>query len=168
MAVRAVAAAFARAVGRPRNREPATVIRSAGRRQSPDRAGRGACARARRRAACPKPATQTGSDTMSVANIPIPRECRKLVRLGALVAINYSGGKDSQCMTILLSRLVPREQLLVVHAPLGEVRRRRYPDRPGKAVEPPTGSVKGKQTGDTRSREMVSPSRSAHRWLLNG
>ena len=39
----------------------------------------------------------------------------------SLNTINSSGGKDSQCMTILLSRLVPREQLLVVHAPLGEV-----------------------------------------------
>ena len=53
--------------------------------------------------------------------IAVPSECRELIARGALVAINHSGGKDSQCMTILLSRLVPREQLLVVHAPLGEV-----------------------------------------------
>ena len=46
---------------------------------------------------------------------------QQMIRAGALVAINSSGGKDSQCITILLSRLVPREQLLVVHAPLGEV-----------------------------------------------
>ncbi len=39
----------------------------------------------------------------------------------AIVAVNSSGGKDSQCMTILLSRIVPLEQLLIVHAPLGEV-----------------------------------------------
>ena len=58
---------------------------------------------------------------MSAASIPIPRECRKLVRLGALVAINSSDGKDSQAMTILLSRIVPPDQLLAVHAPLGEV-----------------------------------------------
>ncbi|MXW21386.1 MAG: phosphoadenosine phosphosulfate reductase family protein [Gammaproteobacteria bacterium] len=38
---------------------------------------------------------------------------------GALVSISHSGGKDSQAMTILLSRIVPREQLLFVHAPLG-------------------------------------------------
>ena len=44
-----------------------------------------------------------------------------MIRNGALVAISSSGGKDSQAMTILLSRIVPREQLLVVHAPLGEV-----------------------------------------------
>ena len=47
--------------------------------------------------------------------------CRALVEHGALVAVNHSGGKDSQCMTILLSRIVPREQLVAVHAPLGEV-----------------------------------------------
>ena len=58
---------------------------------------------------------------MSDSAIPIPRECRKLIRGGALVAISSSGGKDSQAMTILLSRIVPRDQLVVVHAPLGEV-----------------------------------------------
>ena len=56
-----------------------------------------------------------------ITAIPVPPECREMIRAGALVAINSSGGKDSQCMTILLSRIVPREQLLVVHAPLGEV-----------------------------------------------
>ena len=55
------------------------------------------------------------------SDIVVPPECRELVQRGALVTVNHSGGKDSQCMTILLSRLVPREQLLVVHAPLGEV-----------------------------------------------
>ena len=54
-------------------------------------------------------------------DIAVPPECRELVQRGALVAVNHSGGKDSQCMTILLSGLVSREQLLVVHAPLGEV-----------------------------------------------
>ena len=54
-------------------------------------------------------------------DLPVPAECRKLIDRGALVAISHSGGKDSQCMTILLSRVVPHEQLLVVHAPLGEV-----------------------------------------------
>ena len=53
-------------------------------------------------------------------DIHIPPQCRDLIEHGALVAVNSSGGKDSQYMTILLSRVVPREQLLVVHAPLGE------------------------------------------------
>lgn len=37
---------------------------------------------------------------------------------GALFAVNHSGGKDSQVMTLRLSRLIPPEQLLFVHAPL--------------------------------------------------
>ena len=55
------------------------------------------------------------------ADLPVPPECRETIRAGALVAISHSGGKDSQAMTILLSRLVPRDQLIVVHAALGEV-----------------------------------------------
>ena len=51
----------------------------------------------------------------------IPSECRVLIDCGALVAVSHSGGKDSQTMTILLSRIVPREQLLIVHAPLGDM-----------------------------------------------
>ncbi len=55
------------------------------------------------------------------AYLDIPSECRDMIRRGALVAVNSSGGKDSQSMTILLARTVPRDQLVVVHAPLGEV-----------------------------------------------
>ena len=50
-----------------------------------------------------------------------PAECRQLIERGALVVLNHSGGKDSQAMTLLVSRLVPRDQLVAVHAPLGEV-----------------------------------------------
>ena len=53
--------------------------------------------------------------------IAVPAECREMIDCGALVAVSTSGGKDSQAMTILLSRIVPRDQLLAVHAPLGEV-----------------------------------------------
>ena len=53
--------------------------------------------------------------------IPVPSECRALIERGALVALSHSGGKDSQCMTFLLSQIVPRDRLLVVHAPLGDV-----------------------------------------------
>ena len=56
-----------------------------------------------------------------VADIPVPPRCREMIRAGALVAINTSGGKDSQAMTILLSRIVPASQLVAVHAPLAEV-----------------------------------------------
>ena len=44
-----------------------------------------------------------------------------MIERGALIVISSSGGKDSQSMTILLSRVVLREQLLIVHAPQGEV-----------------------------------------------
>ena len=51
----------------------------------------------------------------------VPPECHAFIDGSALVALNLSGGKDSQAMTILLSRLVPHERLVAVHAPLGEV-----------------------------------------------
>ena len=54
-------------------------------------------------------------------DIRVPPECREMIRAGALVAVNTSGGKDSQSMTILLSRIVPRDQLVAVHAPLVDV-----------------------------------------------
>ena len=57
----------------------------------------------------------------SSPNIPVPTRCREMIRRGALIAVNHSGGKDSQAMTLSLSRLVAPEQLVVVHAPLGEV-----------------------------------------------
>ena len=56
-----------------------------------------------------------------IADIPVPPRCRQMIRAGALVAVSSSGGKDSQAMTILLSGIVPAEQTIVVHAPLGEV-----------------------------------------------
>ena len=55
------------------------------------------------------------------ADLHIPAECDDMIRRGALVTVNVSGGKDSQAMTILLARTVPHDQLVVVHAPLGEV-----------------------------------------------
>ncbi len=56
-----------------------------------------------------------------IAEIRIPPECRDMIRAGALVSISTSGGKDSQAMTVLLSRIVPRDRLVAVHAPLDEV-----------------------------------------------
>ena len=55
------------------------------------------------------------------AAIHVPPQCREMILTGALVAISTSGGKDSQAMTILLSRIVPRDRLVVIHAPLAEV-----------------------------------------------
>ena len=50
-------------------------------------------------------------------DIAVPLQCQDLIERGALVAVNHSGGKDSQSMTVPLLQLVPREQLIVVHAP---------------------------------------------------
>lgn len=44
-----------------------------------------------------------------------------LVRRNALFVVNHSAGKDSQAMLIRLRRLVPDEQILVIHADLGKV-----------------------------------------------
>ena len=55
------------------------------------------------------------------AELQVPPECRDMIHKGALVSVSVSGGKDSQAMMILLARIVPRDQLVVVHAPLGEV-----------------------------------------------
>lgn len=48
-------------------------------------------------------------------------EIRELVDAGALFVVNHSGGKDSQAMLIRLLPVIPRAQLLVVHASLGDV-----------------------------------------------
>lgn len=45
----------------------------------------------------------------------------ELVRAGALFVVNHSGGKDSQAMLIHLLARIPKAQLLVVHASLGDV-----------------------------------------------
>ena len=44
-----------------------------------------------------------------IADIPVPLECGTMIEADALVAINHSGGKDSQAMAILLERIVPRD-----------------------------------------------------------
>lgn len=51
----------------------------------------------------------------------VPDAVRTLIDGGALFALGDSGGKDSQAQRILVSAVVPRAQIVVVHAPLGEV-----------------------------------------------
>jgi len=50
-----------------------------------------------------------------------PAKIQDLISRGALFVINHSAGKDSQAMAIVLRRMVPAKQLLVIHADLGEV-----------------------------------------------
>ena len=51
----------------------------------------------------------------------ISAQLMAMVDAGALVAVSHSGGKDSQAMLIALSATVPREQMIVVHASLGDM-----------------------------------------------
>jgi len=54
-----------------------------------------------------------------------PKEALRVVKQlrdrGALFAVSHSGGKDSQSMLILVRKLVPAAQIIVVHADLGKV-----------------------------------------------
>jgi 3'-phosphoadenosine 5'-phosphosulfate sulfotransferase (PAPS reductase)/FAD synthetase len=52
-------------------------------------------------------------------NDPDTQQIKDLISQGALVVFNHSGGKDSQSMMIKLLEVVPRAQILVVHASLG-------------------------------------------------
>lgn len=60
--------------------------------------------------------TMSGGATMELT-----AEIRSLIDRRALFVLNHSGGKDSQCMTIKLARVIPHDQLLVIHATLREM-----------------------------------------------
>ena len=44
-----------------------------------------------------------------------------LVARGAVFYLSHSGGKDSQAMYVAMSKIVPAEQIVVVHADLGKI-----------------------------------------------
>jgi len=48
-------------------------------------------------------------------------DIQALVQAGGLFVVSHSGGKDSQAMMLKIAGMVPKEQILVVHAPLGRV-----------------------------------------------
>lgn len=48
-----------------------------------------------------------------------PSHIQKHIDDGALFVINHSGGKDSQAMYLKLRDMIPRDQILIVHADLG-------------------------------------------------
>lgn len=50
-----------------------------------------------------------------------PPEIDEFINKGAIFYISHSGGKDSQAMYSLIQKVVPAEQIVVVHADLGEV-----------------------------------------------
>ncbi len=49
------------------------------------------------------------------------KEIKELVARGATFVVNHSGGKDSQAMYLMIRYIVPAEQIVIVHADLGEV-----------------------------------------------
>lgn len=51
----------------------------------------------------------------------IPKEIQELINRGALFVCNDSAGKDSQAMKILLKNIIPKGQLIIIHANLPEV-----------------------------------------------
>jgi 3'-phosphoadenosine 5'-phosphosulfate sulfotransferase (PAPS reductase)/FAD synthetase len=53
--------------------------------------------------------------------IKITPAIQQLIDDGALFAINHSGGKDSQAMAIELEKIIPKAQLVYVHADLGRI-----------------------------------------------
>jgi 3'-phosphoadenosine 5'-phosphosulfate sulfotransferase (PAPS reductase)/FAD synthetase len=60
-------------------------------------------------------------DAPAAAASPSTAEAiQALVEQGALFVANHSGGKDSQAMLIRLLEIVPKSQLIVIHASLGE------------------------------------------------
>jgi 3''-phosphoadenosine 5''-phosphosulfate sulfotransferase (PAPS reductase)/FAD synthetase and related enzymes len=56
-----------------------------------------------------------------LTSIYTPPEIDDLIRKGAIFYISHSGGKDSQAMYALVRQVVPHDQIVVVHASLGEV-----------------------------------------------
>lgn len=53
--------------------------------------------------------------------IPGLKEALEMRDKGALFVVNHSGGKDSQAAQIVIQHLVPKEQILILHANLGEI-----------------------------------------------
>lgn len=56
-----------------------------------------------------------------ISKIYIPDELENLIKDDAIFYVSHSGGKDSQAMYSVLKNLIPSDQLVVVHANLGEV-----------------------------------------------
>lgn len=57
-----------------------------------------------------------------MSNTDLPDVIRQMCDAGALFAVNHSAGKDSQAMLIMLRKMgIPDDQMVVVHADLGDV-----------------------------------------------
>lgn len=51
----------------------------------------------------------------------LPPEITDLVLSDAVFYVSHSGGKDSQAMYSMMASLIPHDQIVVIHASLGDV-----------------------------------------------
>jgi len=56
-----------------------------------------------------------------VGSFYMPKQIHELIDQGAIFYVSHSGGKDSQAMYVELHKIIPYNQLVVVHASLGDV-----------------------------------------------
>ncbi len=69
-----------------------------------------------------------------------------LIARGAIFYVSHSGGKDSQAMYFALSRIVPHDQISVVHADLGEVEWEGVQDHIRSTINHPLNVVRAGKT----------------------
>lgn len=60
-------------------------------------------------------------EIIKMAKISNLEEIKALAAQGAIFYVSHSGGKDSQAMYALIYPIVPQDQIVVVHADLGEI-----------------------------------------------
>ncbi len=70
-------------------------------------------------------------------------DIQELISLGATFYVSHSGGKDSQAMYSLIREIVPNDQVVVVHANLGEVEWHGVIDHIRANIEHPLNIVEG-------------------------
>jgi DNA sulfur modification protein DndC len=78
--------------------------------------------------------------------IHLPKEIDQLINDGAIFYVSHSGGKDSQAMYALLKKVIPAEQIVVVHADLGEVEWNGVQDHIRNNSEHPVNVVRANKT----------------------
>lgn len=69
---------------------------------------------------CPTTSYKQSKVINRMSNI-LNQDIKELIDQNSLFVISHSGGKDSQCLLIKLAAVLPINQMVVVHASLGEV-----------------------------------------------
>jgi 3'-phosphoadenosine 5'-phosphosulfate sulfotransferase (PAPS reductase)/FAD synthetase len=70
----------------------------------------------------------------------------EMAQRGAIFYVSHSGGKDSQAMYIALLRVVPHDQIVVVHADLGKVEWEGVQDHISNTIRHPLNVVRANKT----------------------